>query len=48
MFRLGTRPTGVESCPALHHPGFNFNDDALPYGIRMFCELTRRFLAQRG
>lgn len=45
MFRLGVRPKEMETYPGLHHPRFNFNDDALPAGIGMFCELTRRFLA---
>jgi hippurate hydrolase len=44
MFRLGVRPADMDSYPALHNPGFNFNDDALPVGIRMFCELAYRFL----
>lgn len=44
MFRLGIRPRDMDSYPALHNPGFNFNDDALPVGIRMFCELASRFL----
>jgi amidohydrolase len=44
MFRLGVRRPGIDACPPLHNPRFDFNDDALPIGIRMFCELTRRFL----
>ena len=47
MFRLGVRAPGADSHPPLHSPRFNFNDDSLPVGIRMFCELTRRFLASR-
>lgn len=46
MFRLGLRPAGADSYPSLHHPQFNFNDDALPLGIRMFCELAMRYLRQ--
>ena len=45
MYRLGIRPAGQNSYPSLHNPRFNFNDDALPIGIRMFCELARRYLA---
>lgn len=45
MFRLGVRPCGEESYPPLHNPRFNFNDDATGNGIRIFCELARRFLA---
>lgn len=46
MFRLGIRPPGVETYPSLHSPHFDFNDEAIPTGIRMFCEITRRFLEQ--
>ncbi|NLX21752.1 MAG: amidohydrolase [Phycisphaerae bacterium] len=45
MFRLGVRPRHMEDYPPLHNPRFNFNDDALSVGIRVFCEVTRRFLA---
>ena len=45
MFRLGVRPPESDTYPTLHNPRFNFNDDALPVGMRMFCEVTRRFLA---
>ena len=45
MFRLGVRPPEASDYPALHNPLFNFNDAALPVGIRMFCELTMRFLS---
>ncbi len=48
MFRVGVRPHHLEDYPALHNPRFNFNDDTLPVGIRMFCELTRRFLTGAG
>lgn len=45
MFRLGIRPKGQDTSPGLHSPYFDFNDDALPIGAVMFCEITRRFLA---
>jgi amidohydrolase len=45
MFRLGVRPREMDTYPGGHHPKFNFNDDAIPTGISMFCELTRRFLS---
>jgi amidohydrolase len=48
MFRLGLRPRDVDSAPHLHSPSFNFNDDALPIGMSMFCEIVRRFLAGGG
>ncbi len=44
MFRLGVRPQDADTYPPLHNPRFNFNDDALPIGMRMFCELAVRFL----
>lgn len=47
MFRLGVRPVHMEDYPPLHSPHYNFNDDALPVGVRMFCELSRRFLARQ-
>jgi hippurate hydrolase len=47
MFRVGVRPRNLDEYPALHNPRFNFNDDALPVGMRMFCELAARFCAKR-
>ncbi|NLX14936.1 MAG: amidohydrolase [Phycisphaerales bacterium] len=44
LVRLGLRPSDAETCPTLHNAKFDFNDDALPVGMRLFCELTRRFL----
>jgi amidohydrolase len=31
--------------PPLHHPSYDFNDDALPYGVRWFCAVAERALA---
>ena len=31
--------------PPLHHPCYDFNDDALPYGVRWFCAVAERALA---
>lgn len=45
-FRLGLRPKDMEAYPSLHNPRFDFNDEATPTGIRMFCEITRRFLSR--
>ena len=47
-FRLGVRPARQESYPSLHTSGFDFNDAALPIGIGMLCEITRRFLTGQG
>ncbi len=43
FFFLGTRPLHLAQVPLCHHPKFDFNDDALPVGIIMHCELARRF-----
>lgn len=42
-FKLGTRPPEIPVLPGLHHPGFDFNDNALPLAISMHVELARRF-----
>jgi metal-dependent amidase/aminoacylase/carboxypeptidase family protein len=38
--RLGMRPPGAATYPSLHNPRFDFNDDALPVGIALLCELA--------
>jgi hippurate hydrolase len=43
MFRLGLKPPADESFPGLHTSTFDFNDDALPVGIRLFVELALRW-----
>ncbi len=40
FFWLGLMPEGAETFPNLHAPNFDFNDDALPVGIEIFCELA--------
>ncbi|MGQ0628404.1 MAG: M20 metallopeptidase family protein [Phycisphaerales bacterium] len=40
FFCLGIRPKGRATYPTVHKPDFDFNDDALPIGVRMFCELA--------
>jgi amidohydrolase len=44
-YMLGTRPADRPQMPFLHHPKFDYNDDALPLAIEMHCELARRFAA---
>lgn len=39
-FFLGLRPQERASYPGLHTPEFDFNDDALPTGIRLMVELA--------
>ncbi|MBN1669696.1 MAG: amidohydrolase [Kiritimatiellae bacterium] len=43
FWRLGVRPPGAKDCPTLHNPSFDFNDAAIPTGVRLHCELVRRF-----
>lgn len=43
---LGLCPKGQDSSPALHHPEFDFNEEALPFAIEMHCELARRFATE--
>jgi hippurate hydrolase len=35
---------GPDGEPPLHHPCYDFNDDALPLGVRWFCEVAERAL----
>ncbi|MCH7847922.1 MAG: amidohydrolase [Planctomycetes bacterium] len=42
FFVLGLVPAGVDDPPDLHQPSFNFNDDAIPLGIELFCRLALR------
>ncbi len=43
MFGLGLRSKGASSHPMLHQPDFDFNDDAIAYGVQMHVEIARRF-----
>ncbi len=40
FYLLGLLPEGQDRYANLHSPEFDFNDDALPIGIRMMCELA--------
>ncbi|MEE9131605.1 MAG: amidohydrolase [Phycisphaerales bacterium] len=42
FFVLGLIPSGVDDPADLHQPNFNFNDDAIPLGIELFCRLALR------
>lgn len=42
FFWLGLQPKG-DTVPSLHHPQFDFNDEAIPTAIRMLCEIARRY-----
>ena len=39
----GRAPEGGER--PLHHPCYDFNDDALPHGVRWFCAVAETALA---
>ena len=40
FFVLGLLDPGREAMPGLHHPEFDFNDDALATGVELFCRLA--------
>jgi len=40
----GRPQPGPDGERPLHHPGYDFNDDALPLGVRWFCAVVRRAL----
>ena len=42
FFALGLLPEGQESMPSLHQATFDFNDQAIATGIKMFCALALR------
>jgi hippurate hydrolase len=38
---------GAESAP-VHNPGYDFNDEAIPYGVALFARLVERELPRGG
>jgi amidohydrolase len=40
---LGLKPPAASDYPTLHQPDFDFNDDAIPTGIELMCELALRW-----
>ena len=40
----GRADPGQDGERALHHPCYDFNDDALPLGVRWLCEVAERAL----
>lgn len=40
FFFLGLRPEGAEGCAGLHQPEFDFNDEAIPMGVRLMVALA--------
>jgi amidohydrolase len=42
FFLLGLKPADAQRFPTLHQADFDFNDDALPTGVRMLAEMALR------
>ena len=42
FFALGLLPDDQQEMPGLHHPAFDFNDDAIAAGVEIFCSLALR------
>ena len=42
FFFLGLKPADAATCPTLHQPDFDFNDEAIETGVRLMCELATR------
>ena len=40
FYFIGVKPKGADTYPNLHTPDFDFNDDALPVGMKAMCELA--------
>ncbi len=40
FFLLGLLPKSASTMPQLHHPRFDFNDDAIPTGVEIFCRMA--------
>lgn len=47
LFWLGLARPG-QTMPSLHNPAFDFNDDAIPLGIRMLLGVASEYLAGRS
>jgi amidohydrolase len=43
FFLVGVEPPGQQGYPSLHSDRYDFTDDAIAVGMRMFIELVRRF-----
>lgn len=40
FYWMGIRPHGQETYPSVHNPAFNFNDDAIPVGVKAMTALA--------
>lgn len=41
---IGNTPPGTQPSPNLHNPSYDFNDDALPFGVRYWIKLAEQRL----
>ena len=46
FFLVGVQPAGAATYPSLHSDRYDFTDDALAVGMRMFVELVMNFTAK--
>jgi amidohydrolase len=42
FYQLGLKPAGMERFPTLHQPDFDFNDDAIPVGVKLMSMLATK------
>ena len=42
FYQLGLKPAHMDRYPTLHQPDFDFNDDAIPVGVKMMALLATR------
>jgi hippurate hydrolase len=43
FFLVGVDPLTARACPPLHSDRYDFSDDAIGVGMRMFIELVHQF-----
>lgn len=48
FFFIGTCPRDRDEYPSIHTPLYDFTDEAIRVGVRMHCELVRRFGQEHG
>lgn len=48
FWMLGVKARGSDKWPQLHQPDYDFNDDAIPFGIRGHCEMVLAFQDRTG
>jgi amidohydrolase len=48
FFFVGVEPLDAKAYPSLHSDHYNFNDDAMETGMRMFVELVRKYTPENN